>query len=471
MSSLPDRFTHHVLSTDLFARDARILIGVSGGVDSVVLLDLVATRFPDATIAVAHFDHGWRDESAEDARWVGELARSWNAECLAGAGTPTSHTETSARTSRYGFFHSAAEAWRADVFLTAHHADDQAETVLFRLARGAGTRGLRGIPARRGMITRPLLPIRRAEIRHYADARGLTWREDKSNLDTRHARNRIRHLLLPALEQRSPGITDQLLRIAALAEESEKHWRTELANILAEVVIGSAETDGERGVESGFTLATGVLRGYHPSIRARVLRTLSRRLGIPLRRSGTHLGSEFINTSRSGSFVCPAPGLRLEREFDRLILRRDAKSDLKSDVNACAIPTAARADCAVIDNAHDGVADVTIGGRRFRIRWTVDVRDGAGDATHTDVAFNSSQLRFPLELRGWRAGDRIRLAGGSKKLKKLFVERRVGRSTRECVPLLAEQGTGTVLWMAGIARATVADPVIGTPTFRIRIEE
>src|SRR3954463_2635323 len=142
MSSLPPRFTHHVLSNGLFAPDGRILIGVSGGLDSIVLLDLVASRFPDARLAVAHFDHGWRAESAADAEWVGELARSWKAEYLTARGGPTSHTETNARTSRYAFFHSASEAWGADVFLTAHHADDQAETLLFRLARGAGTRGL-----------------------------------------------------------------------------------------------------------------------------------------------------------------------------------------------------------------------------------------------------------------------------------------------------------------------------------------
>lgn len=457
-----DRFHQHVQSRRLLPETGRIMVTVSGGADSVALLHLIRDTMPDAELAVAHFDHGWREDSAEDACWVAALAnRNGCAFLLERSGELTSHTENDGRTSRYGFFHRAAREWRADVIVTAHHADDQAETVLFRIARGAGTRGLRGIPARRGLFVRPFLPFHRPEIAEYAIAHGLTWREDSSNRDMRHARNRIRHSLLPALEASAPGTTNALLEIAALAGEAEKHWDHVLKTALHDAIISRNE--------GGFTLASPVILGYHHTIRARVLRMLSRRLGTSLGRAGTQAGAKFIMHGRSGSSVGLARDIRLSREFDHFVLERaDARVPAFSVCD----------DVIAIPHASDGSARAVMGGRAVRVKWTVETQSSETPSSDTQpgtndengVTFDPASLRFPLEMRTWQPGDHIRMSYGSKKLKKLFVERRVGRSERQRVPVLAESGNGAVLWLAGIARAAVADPVSGSPIFRIRVE-
>ncbi len=426
----------------------RILVAVSGGLDSVVALHLILSCFPDRVIAVAHLDHGARPDSSRDARWVARLADRLGVDFISERAVTASHTETMWRQQRYAFLSRAADCFRADAVVTAHHADDQAETVLFRIARGAGTRGLSGIPERRGRVVRPLLPFHRYELHAYARARELEWVEDASNSDMRHARNRIRRRLLPALEAASPGATGRLLRIAALAKEAESYWDEELATLVREAVISRRE--------SGFTLATDVLRGYHPRIRARVLRYLCRQLGAAADRSGTDAAAKFIMSGRSGGRVMLNRDIRLECAFDSMLLER---------VRA-GTPGEAMAEMA-IPSSDPGCADLEIGGRAVRLRWSVET----GPVGVEDVAFDPAALPFPLVLRGWRAGDQIRFSYGSKKLKKLFVERRIERSRRHEVPVLAEQGTGAVLWVAGIARAAVAVPVSGAPTFRIRIEE
>ncbi len=450
------RFSSHVLDRALFAAGDRVMVAVSGGLDSVVALHLVRTCFPTCRIAVAHLDHGARPESAEDARRVAELATSLGLDFITERAKLASHSESVWRHARYDFLGRAADDWGADVIVTAHHADDQVETVLFRMARGAGTRGLAGIPERRGRLVRPLLPFHREQLHAYARARELAWREDESNSDMRHARNRIRHRVLPAMDAASPGARASILTIAALAREAETHWHAELRTLLHEAIIARSE--------NGFTLATAVLRGYHPRILARALRYLCRHLGSTPGRSGTDACAKFISTGRSGGWVRASPGLRLERSFDTMLLRRDVRDEAAV---ASTDGSTARTCSVTIPQAGMGFADLHVDGRPVRVTWSVEPHD-EGDGV---IAFDPAALHFPLEVRACRPGDHIRLSYGSKKLKKLFAERRVERSRRWQVPVLAEQESGAVLWLAGIARADVATPTIGAPTFRIRIEE
>jgi tRNA(Ile)-lysidine synthase TilS/MesJ len=240
---------------------ARVLVAVSGGGDSVALLHLLAALAPGRgwTLAVATLDHGLRgEESAADRRFVEELAASLGVPCRAGgaglpAGSdltgPTGHSgpppppalpsEAALRTLRRSFLTTAADADAAACIALGHTLDDQAETVLHRLARGAGLAGTRAMARWAPPFWRPLLGVRRAELRRLLEATGHPWREDASNREPRAARNRLRLGALPALEEAlGPAAIENLARAAELARDDEELLDALAAEEEARVVSG-----------------------------------------------------------------------------------------------------------------------------------------------------------------------------------------------------------------------------------------
>ncbi|NJD10446.1 MAG: tRNA lysidine(34) synthetase TilS [Gemmatimonadetes bacterium] len=440
VSSVPlvRRFADHIRAVGWLRPGDRVLVGLSGGLDSVCLLHLLRgpAAPPALTLCAAHFDHALRPASALDAAWVRGLCRAWDVALVQTRAEHPPRGESAARALRYAFLQDAASTLHADWIATAHQADDQLETLLFRLARGTGLRGLRGIPARRGHIIRPLLPFRRHELLAYAREARLGWREDESNRALRFARNRIRHAVLPALEARWPGSASRLLQLADAAAVLERLWE----RLLPELVSGVVRERAEQRI----VLARGVWQEYHPQTRARVMRELAHELGSPLGRAGTRAAMRFLVTGESGTRVRLGARLELGREFDRLVLSR-APCETGADHD---LPVRIAADTA-------GTARARIGGAWFDVGWGPALP--AGVATGSSASFDPFALHFPLELRGWRPGDRIRLGYGTKKLKKLFTERRIPASRRCAVPVLAEQaGRGGVLWVAGLARSSLA---------------
>jgi tRNA(Ile)-lysidine synthase len=406
-----------------------VVVALSGGLDSVVLLHLL--RFELAIdVRAAHFDHAMRPASGADALWVRGLCRAWDVPLETARAEDAPRSESAARELRYTFLDAAADRVGAALIATAHHADDQAETVLFRLARGTGLKGLAGIPARRGRIVRPLLPFTRAELAAYAAGRHLRWREDESNRSPRFARNRIRHRVLPELERIRPGATRRIARIARSAAAAERAWHT--------ITVAAAAAVIEHADESEIVLARDRLLAYDPHVRARVIRHLLDRLGSRPDRAGTRSAMAFISSGGSGGGVELAGGVRLERDFDRLTLRHGSEEPQQADV------------VLRITDAGPGGGTFAAGGRTYVARWAPA---GQGAPTGSVARFDPSSVCFPLELRTWRPGDRIRLAYGSKKLKRLFQERRVPRRRRASVPVLADRA-GAVLWVVGLARSS-----------------
>jgi tRNA(Ile)-lysidine synthase len=330
--------------------------------------------------------------------------------------------------------------------LTAHHADDQAETVLFRIARGTGLAGLRGIPARRGALLRPLLPFWRAELEQYARAHGLEPRLDPSNAEPRYARNVIRAELLPRIEGAvAPGARRALVRLARLAAREERAWRTLVTGLLPRLVV---DEDATR-----IAVAAPLLLGYPSAVRARVLRVLVRRLGSGLGEAGTRAAMEFMRAASSGRSHALPGGLVLAREFDRLVLTRGAA--------AGAEPASDR--LLEIGRAGAGAGSFEMGGRRLAARWSLEPIPRA-------EPFALPRLRFPLRFRSRRPGDRIRLTYGSKKLKKLLAESRIPLSERARVPVLVD-GEERVLWLPGIARGAGTEPGQGEEALHIGISD
>ncbi|MDH3225432.1 MAG: tRNA lysidine(34) synthetase TilS, partial [Gemmatimonadota bacterium] len=222
LRTLPDRFGRAVRDCGRLVGGDRIIVAVSGGLDSCVLLHLLRFHPPlqDIQLIVGHFDHGMRESSGGDARWVRGLCEAWGLRVEVGQATRALHSEADARIDRYEFLETLRRDADARSVLTAHHADDQAETVLFRFFRGTGVGGLQGIPAaREPAILRPFLGFWRDELEGYASESGVSWREDPTNRRLELARNALRHRILPDVERLvAPGARRALVRFAGLAE-------------------------------------------------------------------------------------------------------------------------------------------------------------------------------------------------------------------------------------------------------------
>jgi tRNA(Ile)-lysidine synthetase-like protein len=222
----------HACETTLTALPDALLVGVSGGIDSVALLHaLVQTgRKP----VVLHFDHGWRPESGEDAIWVSELAKRLGLKYVDGKMHVTKDpNESEARTARYAFFARTAKRLGIPDLVQAHHADDQVETFLMQFLRGSGSggRGMDPIIQRDGLILhRPWLGVWKKEITEYAWKHRLKWREDSTNNDTKHRRNLVRKRVLPYLKkQMGDQVPGNLLRAAEISR-AESEWLDELCD-------------------------------------------------------------------------------------------------------------------------------------------------------------------------------------------------------------------------------------------------
>lgn len=207
-------------------------MAVSGGIDSVVLLRYLKNREGECgySLSAVHCEHGIRGkESVEDMRFVEALCAEWQVplhtffeDCPKRAREEKVSLETAARHFRYESFATLVEENKADFIALAHHAGDEAETVLFRLSRGASLTGVGGMSALNGYLLRPLLNWTRAEIEEYARKEGLSWREDKTNFETEATRNKLRLEVLPRLEEAVPGAAGNLVRFAGLAREDDE---------------------------------------------------------------------------------------------------------------------------------------------------------------------------------------------------------------------------------------------------------
>lgn len=208
----------------LWERGQRVAVAVSGGLDSVVLLDVLleTRRWHGGALEVVTVDHGLRPGSADDAAFVAELARARSLPFHRCTVAVRGSSEAAARDARYAAF----AALDADRIALAHHREDLAETVLLHLMRGTGTAGLAGIPRRRGRYVRPLLDEGRGALLAWATARGLAWREDPTNRDPRFLRNRVRHEVLPLLEALRPGAVGALARTAGVVADDEAWVQT-----------------------------------------------------------------------------------------------------------------------------------------------------------------------------------------------------------------------------------------------------
>ena len=413
-----------------------LVLAVSGGLDSTVLLHLARFAWPAKRaprLVVAHFDHRIRPGSRGDARWLRGLCRAWGLELVTGAAERPPGSEAEARDRRYAFLRAVGRTVGASHVATAHHADDQAETVLFRMLRGTGPAGLRGVRAlREDGLWRPLLAVWRDELEGYAEAYGLGWRDDPTNERLDYARNALRHRIIPDAERLvAPAARQSLVRFAHQAAVDEEGWES--------LMPGLVESLGVVRNRDGIRMDRAAFLTHHPAVRARVLRWLLAELNLTPDANHTARAVAFAASGRSGRSLELGGGVRLRRELDRLALVRPPDDVLSGDRPV------------VIPGAGSGRAEAVLGGRAVRVAW------GAGAASAVEVVerFDGDALRFPLSVRAWENGDRMRTRNGVRKLKRVFLEARIPAPERRRLAVLSD-AEGEVLWIPGVARARVA---------------
>ena len=445
---------------DLVPVGSHVLVAFSGGPDSSALLHFLSGLRTSRRIRVsaAHFDHGLRPESRQAAVCCVRRCKLIGIPCHVGRAAgrlPLQHAAL--RAARYEFLAAEASRLGATRIATGHQADDQAETVLFRIERGTGIRGLSGIPVRRGEIVRPLLNLRRQEVLAWLSDNGIAYDDDPANADLRWSRARVRHVLLPALE-RALGVdpVPLLLQLADRAADVNRQMEEAARSLLSR-----SRSSGVDPVREEFLRQTWL---SEPSLlRAEALRLWARQRGIRLSRGGTRMAVEFITRGRSGGSVQPGRGLRITRSFGTLVLQTvaDAVNMRGAGAHGGVSPDHAASVVALPEvvelSQGSGRSVARIGDRAFQVSWGPgpcgrSAPDSIGRDSSARVALAVGPEQFPLRLREWTPGDSIHTRGGTRKLKKLFAEHRLSVEDRGRSPVLVDR-SGRVIWVFGVAVA------------------
>lgn len=468
-------FRRHASAIEAFAGARAVVVAASGGLDSMTLLHLLrhCGAAPEgAQLHAAHFDHAMRPESDADARWVAGVCRKWGVPAHVGRAAEPVRTEAEGRELRYRFLEETRRSLAVEkaVVATAHTADDQAETVLFRIARGSGPAGLAGVrPWRSPGVARPLLPFWRKQVRAFARSRSVPFRDDPSNLDSRWVRNRLRRTVLPALEDAVPGASAAL---AAHADISRLQSRA-LIELLDECIARLTVPAGPGPLPSpALSLDRDALLLLSDAVLPHVLRRAAARVGSDLGRNATAALARFARQSQSGKRMDMPGGVVAEVSLGRLhflaarppapALSAPSASASSGPSRSAARPPMPRPSAPSpsparrVDVASPaGEASYAHAGLQVRVAWGPSRLPAFPHVASFGVAGPSLQL----VVRPWKPGDRVAMPYGRKKVKKLLLEARVPRPARAAAPVVAVPG-GPVLWVPGaMAAPKVEDPL------------
>ncbi len=417
----------------------KLLCAVSGGADSMCLLHLLTSKGFDVT--AAHFEHGIRGaESLRDAAFVEAWCREQGIPFVLGSGDAPAYArargmslEQAARELRYRFLRETLEETGADLILTAHNRDDNAETVLFNLIRGSGTAGLSGIPPARGALCRPLLGVSRREIEAYLAAHAVPHVEDSSNESEDYTRNLIRRRVVPLLREINPRFSEAAARAARLANRDEACLSALAGDFL------KSELQGE-------SISLQALNSLHPAIASRAVRQLLP--GLSMERCEAVLA--FARGSEYG--VLELPGRIIRREQGRLYL---------SAGRVTHIP-----DRPLIPGERLLIPELGLRVETERVVYRGEIHD----------LFKTSFLKYEivstdLLCTGRRPGDSIRPLGRGvrKSLSALFKEAGFTRERRDA-SLILRDGAGP-LFVRGLALDERARPQIGGEALKLSFTE
>ena len=526
---LAQRLVFHVRQHELLKPGDRVGVAVSGGIDSVALLRLLLECCGElgVVLSVVHFNHKLRgSESEADQKFVADLANQHNLEFICDSDDVAGYAreqgvslETAARDLRYGFFRhllrgdtnprpkpssptgsdgtakavplhehsplragSEAHFLGLDEILTGHTLDDQAETVLMRLIRGAGLRGLGGIHPRipvedhedeaSGEIVRPLLGVRRRELQQYLNEVGQGWREDSTNSDDHFTRNRVRKLLVPLLEKEfNPAVADNLAELADIARGEEDYWENEVTGWMgtgvhwiqpdwarvgsneAGLVQISARTSPSRLAHKSIAETNGELEarisqvpwlvmnalvdrlwflGEPLAVQRRIVKAIGDEAGIPLEFKHVEGISQFASEEAGTGKELSLPlGWKLVRHADELVfVTPDLRKDTPPQDYEYSLPVPGRVD------VHE--AGFTIEARCILAAEAAEY--------NPDQLLDADSVTGPLIVRNWHAGDRFWPAHtkSPKKIKELLQEHHVAQQDRKHWPVVSKNDE--IIW-------------------------
>ncbi len=425
-----------------------VLVAISGGSDSTALLHALAQLRSclGIRLCAAHIHHGIRGREADaDARAAEELAAGIHVpfslrrvDVPAHARKYSLSLETAARELRYAALEAIAKRRRANHIATGHTLDDQAETVLLNVLRGAGPRGLAGIPPVRGAIIRPLIETKRVEAQQYCETQGLRYRVDRSNADLRHTRNRIRHEIIPALQRVQPAVASQLANLALImrAEDEVMDW-------LADSVLCEIEAETEEGI----SIPRGGFVELPTAIQRRVIRKAIAKL------KGDELDLEFERVDavvhlalfgRTGAVVELPVGLFAKRGYREILI-------------GCPTQTAD----STVSHHTPAIWELTVPGKISISEFGVSIsaRHSRSRKLPSDphiALVDADTLKLPLIVRTRRPGDRFRPTGmqAPTKLQDFFVNAKVPRADRDRIPLVVSEKE--IIWVAGYRVSDIA---------------
>lgn len=435
----------------LWSPGDRIVVAVSGGPDSMALLHMLSDVAKDGHISIvaAHVNHGFRvEESAHELAVVQAYAEQLKVICETVTLDMPSYIEATrmnsqaaAREKRYAFLHEIAERYGASRIALAHHADDQAETVLMRVIRGTGLTGLSGILSKRREknveLIRPMLRMNKSDLLRYCEEHHVPYCMDSSNKERHYFRNIIRLDILPYLSKHNPQLSQSLQRLAEVAGAEDEWMEKQTETLFAQLVAQSPNECAISCID---------LHGLHVALQRRLIKLILSYLS----KETEKISFEQIETMRlAASAHAPATwridagaGICCAREYDMmrwLLVSQHALND--ADVYFCEVGR---------DTAN---LIVEQSGWSFEFAHT-SVSDSRKPASRYEACFDVSELTYPLVVRNRRPGDRIQVLGlnGSKKVQDMFVDEKIAPMKRELYPLLFD-AAGKLLWIPGIRRS------------------
>ena len=445
----------HALVASARQAAAPIVLAVSGGCDSMVMMCAVADALAKSTtdeceppiVRVLSFDHATGPAATQAATLVEREATRLGLDVRVGRAGTEASSEAEWRAARWAFFRdaSAPGAWIA----TAHTRDDQIETVFMRALRCAGARGLAGLAAQSRSIVRPFLDVSRAAVRRYGNIRGVPFVEDPTNTSTRYLRNRVRHDLLPAIARLRPRFADELLDVARCSAA----WRGEVDALVDRYVSG----DVEGGV---IRVARAELATYDSSTLCVLWPAIAARASVTLDRRGTLRLAQFTTSGARGARIQLSGGIEVFRDRDSFVVQR--RSTRSGDAAEQSLSGALRFGEWRFVPLH--ATDTSF---RQSIAETLGELSPVGVDDEWSAELPSDRS---LVVRAWRPADRMRAweGGAARRVKRFFGDARIPGPSRAGWPVVLVDDE--IVWIPGVRRMIAAPERSGRPLVRYACE-